>query len=254
MGAAEHVTTPSFPPVDMYGDLYNYQSPLRLLLIFDPPWHHRLLDGGFHALHNLNIRPEIVQTLLDISEFSQALERGFAGSISHKITTPLLDSRSHLMYRILSLPNSTENIMVHSSVYQLSEEPTYVLSLYHCARSAAQLYSLHVIFPGPRTGEVRRILLPMIMEHISAIISQDMGLSEPAMQLIAWTSMVAAIASSADTSQSGENIEKWFLGHLSMAATKLGIFDYRGMKEVLQLFGWIDVVCDKQGMVMWNKR
>ncbi|KAK5063154.1 hypothetical protein LTR84_005230 [Exophiala bonariae] len=254
MGAAEDVKAPNFPPVDMYGDLYSYQSPMRLLLIFDPPWHHRSLQGGFHAFQYMNIRPEIIQTLLDVSEFSQALERGFAGSLDHKVTTPLLDSRSHLVYRILSLPTSTENIMVQTSMIQNNEEATFALTLYHCARSATQLYSLHVIFPGPRTADVRRILLPKIMEQISDIMNGDGGHSESAMQLIAWACMVAAIASSADTRKDGENTEQWFLYHLSLAAAKLGISDYTGMKEVLQLFGWIDVVCDKHGMVMWNNR
>lgn len=238
----------------MYGDLHVYQSPLRLLHIFDPPWHNRSPDGGFHTLHRMNIRPEIIQTLLDISELSQALDKGFVGSIGQNVITPLLDSRSHLVYRVLSLPTSMKEILVQTSYNQSEEDSDQACPLYACARSAAQLYTLHAIFPGPRTGDVRRILLPNIMKQISGMIYQDTVLSEPTLQLTAWTCMVAAIAASADTNQISNNAEKWFLRHMSLAATGLGISDYRELREVLQLFGWIDTACDKYGIIMWNGR
>lgn len=202
----------------------------------------------------MDIRPEIIQTLLDISEFSQALDKGFATSIGRNATTPLLDSRSHLVYRVLSLPTSMKEIVVQTAHNQSVEESDQGCPLYACARSAAQLYTLHAIFPGPRTADTRRILLPNIMKQISAMINQDNALGEPALQLIAWTCMVAAIAASADTNQTSENAEKWFLGHMAVAATGLGISDYRDMREVLQLFGWIDAACDKHGIIMWNER
>jgi hypothetical protein len=237
----------------MYGCLYDYQSPLRLLHIFSPPWHHRALNGGFHALGSMNIRPDILQTLLDISEFSQALEMGLKRSIDKKVVTPLLDSRSHLVYRVLSLPVSVKDILVQTPDDHTGEEFDQAPSLYTCARLASQLYSLHVLLPVPRTAAIRRILVPEIMTQISTI-NKIQVLNESAMQLTAWTCMVAAIASSVDTNETSDSAEKWFVRQLTGAAIKLGISSYEEMREVLQLFGWVDAACDRYGTVIWNTR
>lgn len=237
----------------MHSCLYDYQSPLRLLHIFDPPWHHRAPNGGFHALGSMNVRPDIIQTLLDISEFSQALEIGLRRSIDKKVITPLLDSRSHLVYRVLSLPASMKGTLVQTPDNDTSEEFDQVSSLYACARLASQLYSLHVILPVSRTADIRRILLPELMAQISAINMVEV-LNEASMQLTAWACMVAAIASSADTNGTRDCAETWFVRHLAVAAIKLGISSYEEMREVLQLFGWVNAACDRYGAVIWNTR
>jgi len=238
----------------MDGCLYDFQSPLEILDITDPHWHQGTLNGGFHAFRALNLKPEVIQTLLDISEFSQALEIGLGRPIDKGLITPLLDSRSHLLYRLLSLPISVGEVLVQTPGIPSDENSEQVSPLYACARLAAQLYSLHVILPVPRTADVRQILLPQIMTQVSAM-DKGMATNEASLQLTAWACMVAAIASSADSDEINNNsMEKWFARHLAVAAARLGIFGYGEMREVLQLFGWVNAACDKHGTIIWHTR
>lgn len=197
--------------------------------------------------------PDVIQKLVDISEFSQALEIGLGRSIDKKLITPLLDNRSHLLYRVLSLPVSVKEILVQAPESHTEEESEQASLLYACARLVAQLYSLHVILPVSRTADVRQILVPQLMTQVSTI-DKGMVISEESLQPTAWACMVAAIASSADSNGAGGGTEKWVARHPGVATAKLRPFQYKEMREVLQLYGWVDAACDEYGTLIWDTR
>ena len=247
MGSAGSLSPALYPPVSLSGHVLAYVSPLRLLGNLDMPWHFTDRSGGFHGLLRSGVRVNIVQTLLDLSEISQAIDSSTLRDPTNKSLTLLLDSRAHLMYRLLNLPTEAEGVLDEDAV-RLGEwtERDRVMQIYGCLRRVSLLYSVHVIFVLPRLATIRDQLVPDI--RATYTWSQDMDLSRAERQMLVWTCMIAAIAVSADD----PNQEEWFAIELRKHASVLNIGTYDELRAVLRLFGWVDAACDSHGQKVWS--
>ncbi|EXJ70432.1 uncharacterized protein A1O5_06500 [Cladophialophora psammophila CBS 110553] len=247
MGAASRLSPPEFSPVTVHGEPYQYQNPLRLLRVFEMPYHFRLPRGGFHLFERTSIRPDIIQTFLDISEMSQAIQIYLADNRQSRALTDILDSRNDLMYRLLCLPDTLRGPL------SLEENPAFAAQnqgmyhmLYLCARLAAQLYSLHVIFPIPTTASIRQTLIPDLLEKVAWF--DNLRTVEGSQQLLLWVCVVTAVAVDDDDLDT----RGWFVSRCRQLISGLGITTYDDLKDLLHLFGWIDSACDRGGFNIWN--
>lgn len=249
MGAASTLTQPAFLPVTMYGQLYQYQSPLRLLQVFEVPWHFGRPMGGFHIFETMSIRRDIIQTFLDVSEMSQALELYTTAYPDGEILTPILDSRAHLIHRLLSLPETMQDAVIPDMNNELSsaDQNQTAFMLYTCSRLVAQLYGLHVIFPIPRVVFVKSRLIPEIRETVSQLLEVDS--SPTTLELLLWSCMISAVAAGNDHLE----MEAWFVDRLRQLSLDLKIDTYEGAKNILRIFGCASTACDRYAIEVWNR-
>ena len=247
MAAASQVSPPAFPPVNMRGQPYHYQNPLRLLRVFEMPHHFKLPMSGFHLFERTTIRTDIIQTFLDISEMSQAIQIFLEHDQYARSFTAILDCRSDLLYRLLCLPATAEEVFA-SNVPALWFTPEQNMNamLYLCVRLAAQLYSLHVIFPIPRVASVRQQLIPEITKVVAWFDGR--ATEDGHKQLLLWACMITALAAWGEDSE----IELWSVTWCRQLITDLGITTYDELKDLLHVFGWIDLACDGCGILVWT--
>lgn len=239
MGAAVSLTEPPFPPTGVIGQPYIYESPLRLLRVFNVPWH--FAREGFRMFESIGMGRDHIQTFLDLSEMSQALEICINKAYDKSMLTSVLDSRAHLVYRLLKLPRDAADVLPDTP----ADETAFLL--YQCARCVALAYSLRVIFPLPQNDQNRSALMPQIVNLIEMIISSPSA--DRYLEFLLWSSVVAAAVTALDDHEISGVFREYVFRLLEMS----DIQDCAEMKSLLRVFGWIDSACEDYTDDIWSE-
>lgn len=229
----------------MNGHETQFKDPLRLIGVSDTPFHLTRPLEGFHIFHDCELGGDIVQTFLDISELSQAIDICLQKGDKSKVMMVFLDDRADLLHRLLNSPASFDEFAHHIDVDSACDIEGW-FQLYNVTRSASLLYMLHVIFPLPRSRLVRNQTIPAIMRICSWFSVRSLSTRE--MMLLLWSSLLAAIATDDQKDQST------LLRYVDAYSTGLGIDAYSQLCEILRLFGWIGPACDRLAVMKWTTR
>lgn len=238
MHAAGTLTEPLFPPTGVFGQQYGYESPLRLLQVFVVPW--CFARPGFRMFEDMGMCRDLIQTFLDLSEMSQALEICMTQGYNKSVLTAILDSRAHLVYRLLKLPRSAPDAFSHKC------PSTTSLFTYRCARSVACLYALHAIFSLPRKSQIKSILVPQITQLIVAFI--PLAPNRDQLEFLLWSSMATAAVTACDETSTA----RWLRGNVLELMKTVDVKSFFEMRSILRTFGWNDAACSGYTNGIWR--
>lgn len=247
-------STPEFPIIDPTGNMYGSDSPFQILQISARPWHKTLCNGGFRQLQTLRIRKSIVRTLLDLSEFAQAVQLHLPKQHDAMAMDRLGDIRNLVQHRLLCSPKPSHPLLLleegifekknngHQRVEGVEQQEeegmakAMTMEVYRACWLAAFLFSTHVTFPIPATRPTRENLVPQLQDAIrrssdSSAHDEDKGKSE----ILLWCTMIGGIAA-----QDGE-VERrcWYAGQLRRLCHTLNIQSWAKMQELMRSFAWV---------------
>lgn len=262
-------STPEFPIIDPTGNMYGSDSPFQILQISARPWHKTLCNGGFRQLQTLRIRKSIVRTLLDLSEFAQAVQLHLPKQHDAVAMDRLGDIRNLVQHRLLCLPKPFDPLLLLEGIFeknnnnghqrvegveqqeQVGMAKAMTMEVYRACWLAAFLFSTHVTFPIPATRPTRENLVPQLHDAIrrSSDSLADMNEDEDKTksEIVLWCTMIGGIAA-----QDGE-VERrcWYAGQLRKLCHTLNIQTWAKMQELMRSFAWVDVACDEGGYRLW---
>jgi hypothetical protein len=274
-------STPEFPIIDPTGNMYGSDSPFQILQISTGesvrPWHKTLCNGGFRQLQTLRIKKSIVRTLLDLSEFAQAVQLHLPKQDDAMAIDRLGDIRNLVQHRLLCLPKPSDSPLLleegifekknNNNGHQRVEEDeqqeegkshttamamamTMTMEVYRACWLAAFLFSTHVTFPIPATQPTRENLVPQLQDAIrrsSDLADENKDEDKGKSEILLWCTMIGGIAA-----QDGE-VERrcWYAGQLRKLCHTLNIQTWAKMQELMRSFAWVDVACDEGGYQLW---
>lgn len=230
-----------------------YHPPLHLCRLNHIPWHLERPGCGFHALAQTRISPVTLQTFLDLGELSQALQAHAEGLCQQIHTDSLTDCCQILQHRLLSLPRhdpkeSPCRLREDSSINTPSSDSAegFPQKIYEAVRLASLLYSLHVIYPFPRSKTVvRRQLLPALEKALHEV--DVPSLVGEMREVLLWSTFVGAIAALDESPP-----RDWLASHALKLLYLNRVSDFEHLKEVLRSMAWLDSACNPGGMRVWK--
>lgn len=197
--------------------------------------------SGFTDLHNLRFFPELSDLLPKIRHYSQVVEQ-----LQNGVTPPnMMGNRNWVIHRMLSLPSAETIIKETRFVSEKFERTVFV---YEVCRLTCLIYSIHVIFPTPRSRSPRERLLPLLKEAILKVDLESADQVKPLKEMLVWCLVIGGIAAT------GREERMWYISELKMLLTGLGMIDWQWsqLRVVLRRFAWVDVACDPGGESLWN--
>jgi hypothetical protein len=159
----------------------------------------------------------------------------------------LYDCCQILQHRALSL-TSLDRWESSPSVH-LSEDADHeelIASILEALRIAALLYTLHVIFPVPRSRNVREQLLPRLIAAIH--YCDTLTLPCELQEILLWCSFVGAVAQTCEPSGND-----WLTSESLKFIHLQRIRRYQDLKVILKSMAWVDLACDVGGLIVWNE-
>ena len=239
--ACATLTVPTYPMMDVHGHEAIYRPPLHLCRLKQIPCHLLRQGSGFNALEKIQVPGDTLQIFLDMSELSQCLQSYMEGSCHNVPEDLLYDCCQMVQHRILSLPQ----LHPISLTVGVSKEQQIGASIYEALRVAMTLYSLHVIFPVPKSATVREQLLPRLQAAVHECDSPMLPCE--LQEILLWCSFVGAVA------QTAQPRGKAWLASQSLKLIYLQeIKTYQDLKMVLKSMAWVDLACDDAGLRVWN--
>lgn len=244
-----NLSKPAFPVINAEGQPIVYGTPIEMLQISEAP-RHLSSNGGFHQLCLLRppVKRSTVQTFIDLSELSQAIQYMASRTGEFSDLTALGNCRNLVQYQLLELPVDADDLSRVLDVPNegaTAEETDTVFQIYLTCRLAALLYSLHVTFPLPRTGPQRDCLLPVLQSCMSSINERytDPRIAE----ILLWCAVIGG------ASAYGSKHRLWFLSEIGSLCDLLNMHTWDQMLECLQSFAWVGSACDQAGEVIWRE-
>lgn len=245
-------TVPAFPVVDAEGKLFGNLSPLRILRIPAEPL-HRTCSGGFRQLQTFQIKSTIIRSLLDLSEFAQAIGIFVKNLKQNMSDGPVVDrfgdTRNEVQHRMLCLPKPDEPLGSIFSTCDIPENPlARALDVYRVCWLAARVFTTHVTFPLSCLGTFREDLLPQLQGAISRILDHQTNNDETdILEILLWCTMIGGIAA-----EDGDpSCRSWYAFQLKRLYLALNIQSWTRMQELMRSFAWVDVGCDDAGYSLW---
>jgi hypothetical protein len=249
-------STPEFPIIDPTGHMYGNYSPFKVLQISAVrPW-HKTCNGGFRQLQTLGIKKSVIRTLLDLTEFAQAVQLHLPKQDDESAMDRLGDMRNLVQHRLLCLPKPSDHLLMWGCIFENGRAPeeeegeesdtaaAAAMEVYRSCWLAAFLFSTHVTFPIPATRQTRENLVPQLQDAIgrSAPLAYGSG-----SEILLWCTMIGGIAS-----QDGETERRcWYVGQLQKLCHTLDIGIWAKIQELMRSFAWVDVACDEGGYRLW---
>jgi len=273
-------STPEFPILDPTGNMYGSHSPFQILQISTTienarPW-HRTLNGGFRQLQTLRVKKSIIRTLLDLSEFAQAVQLHLPKQDDAMVMDRMGDVRNLVQHRLCCLPKPSDSLLLMEGIFEKKNNNGHqrveedeqqeegeshttamamatAMEVYRACWLAAFLFSTHVIFPIPATRPMREKLVPQLQDAICrgndslANENEDEDEYNGKCEILLWCTMIGGIAA-----QEGE-VERrcWYAGQLRKLYHTLNIQSWAKMQELMRSFAWVDVACDEGGYRLW---
>ncbi|KAJ5833569.1 hypothetical protein N7474_001880 [Penicillium riverlandense] len=272
------LSTPEFPIIDPTGNMYGSDSPFQILQISSTsekirPWHTTLCNGGFRQLQTLRIKKSIIRTLLDLSEFAQAVQLHLPKQDDAMAMDQLGDIRNLVQHRLLCLPKPSDSLLLleegifeknnsgHQRVEEVQQEGkkshttavamAMTVEVYRACWLTAFLFSTHVTFPIPATRPTRENLVSQLQDAIrrssDSLANDNEDDDKSKIEILLWCSMIGGIAA-----QDGE-VERrcWYAGQLRKLCHTLNVQSWAKMQELMRSFAWVDVACDEGGCRLW---
>ncbi|PKX95963.1 uncharacterized protein P174DRAFT_419858 [Aspergillus novofumigatus IBT 16806] len=259
-------STPEFPIIDPTGNMYGSDSPFQILQISVRPWHKTLCSGGFRQLQTLRIKKSVVSTLLDLSEFAQAvqLHLHLPRQDDAMAIDRLGDVRNLVQHRLLCLPKPSDQVFLegifenknndgHERVEEDKQQTAMAttMELYRACWLAAFLFSTHVTFPISATRPTRENLVPQLQDAIrrssDSLADENEDEEKAKSEIVLWCTMIGGIAA-----QDGELERRcWYAGQLRKLCHILNIQSWAEMQKLMRSFAWVDVACDEGDYGLW---
>jgi hypothetical protein len=272
-------STPEFPIIDPTGNMYGSDSPFQILQISTVgnvrPWHKTLCNGGFRQLQTLRIKKSIVRTLLDLSEFAQAVQLHLPKQDDAMAIDRLGDIRNLVQHRLLCLPKPSDSpLLLEEGIFEKKNNSNghqrvegdeqeeegkshttamamaMTMEVYRACWLAAFLFSTHVTFQIPATRPTRENLVPQLQDAIrrsSDLADENKDEDKGKSEILLWCTMIGGIAA-----QDGE-VERrcWYAVQLRKLCHTLNIQTWAKVQELMRSFAWVDVACDEGGYQLW---
>ncbi|KAE8356109.1 hypothetical protein BDV28DRAFT_2380 [Aspergillus coremiiformis] len=241
MFAAQALTKPRYPLVDVEGNVLNLPSAFRAFNItLESP---SLSGPGFRDLLSLTppIHEDIVDVFLHLGEFSSIVELYCNRDLDNFTLDLIADIRNQVHHRLFSLPDEHDSAQCIIQQSNDSGDGSQSLEVYHTCRLSALLYAVHVTFPVPKSSTLRTTLLSQLVEKLHD--------AYPTMSyaVLLWCTTVAAIAAEGMIHRQP----------LVLLAEKLRqdlqIQELTQFTEILRSFAWVGVACLDGFYKLWDE-
>jgi hypothetical protein len=233
--------------MDVHGHEAIYRPPLHLCRLKQIPCHLLRPGRGFHGLGAYDVPCNTLQLLLDIGELSQCLQAYMEGHCREVPEDLIYDCCQIIQHRVLSLtPFRRRNSISLVQSTQTVDQDELVAGILEAVRIAALLYTLHVIFPVPRSSNVRQQLLPQLIAAIHDC--RTLALSSELREILLWCSFTGAVAQTYEPTGND-----WLASRSLEFIHSQQIRRYQDLKVILKSMAWVDLACDIGGLIVWNE-
>lgn len=154
----------------------------------------------------------------------------------------MLENRNWVFHNLLNIPAAST--LPHQD-FGAGDALKNIEWVYETCRLGAIMYSIHVIYPTPRSRSPRERLLPLLKEVIGRM--DLLTLDRPSTELILWCLVVGGIAATGSTDRS------WFVMKLKALCVVLSLTHWSEIKVVMRQFSWVESACDFGGEALLDE-
>lgn len=215
-------------------------SPFPIITIAGPPWtSSRLSVPCFHRegrflprLNQFGIPNNMLNVAYDLWELTGTIKQYMNGIMINTNLSDLMDMRSTVQHRLLSLPAFQDTLGEMQQDY-----------IYEVYRLSLLLYSIAVIYPIPVQKNIRHRLVVELQNALNKSSSSVCWRQFP--EGLFWPLYFGAIAASHTPER------QWFIEQICNLNITLGLKTWIDARDIMNSFLWLDSACEPGGKVVW---
>lgn len=200
------------------------------------------LASGFSHLAEMHLYPHFRTVLLRLQEYSSVVELHVNGAT---LPDNMLENRNWVFHNLLRIPVASSLLPPHGFGVEKSAFDK-IKCVYEICRLGAIMYSIHVIYPTPRSRSARERLLPLLKALITTI--DPLTYDRPSMELALWCVTIGGIAATRLQDE-----RAWFAAEFKKLCLVLGLTAWAEVKVVMRRFAWVESACDPGGEALWEE-